>query len=149
MEIEKIKEVVNALLEVIRGTDVEEIEVEDSGMRVRVKRRSRTKRAVTATTPETAPAEKQAEGEIEEWEGYHIVRSPFVGTFYRAPSPGAPPFVEVGDEVKKGQVLCIVEAMKIMNEVEADVDGKIVHIFVKNGDPVEYGQPLFAIDTGE
>ncbi len=78
---------------------------------------------------------------------YHEIRSPIVGTFYRAPSPGAPPFVEKGDHVKKGQVLCIVEAMKVMNEIESDVDGKVVDILVENAQPVEYNQVLFLIDT--
>ena len=82
----------------------------------------------------------------EEKPAYHPIRSPIVGTFYRAPAPGEAPFVEVGDEVKKGQVLCIVEAMKVMNEIESDVDGRVVDILVKNGEPVEYGQVLFLID---
>ena len=74
--------------------------------------------------------------------------SPIVGTFYAAPSPDAQPFVRVGDRVKKGQVLCIVEAMKLMNEIESDVDGTISEIYPKNGQPVEYGEPLFAIAEG-
>jgi acetyl-CoA carboxylase biotin carboxyl carrier protein len=74
--------------------------------------------------------------------------SPIVGTFYAAPSPDAQPFVRVGDRVKKGQVLCIVEAMKLMNEIESDVDGTISEILPKNGQPVEYGEPLFAIAEG-
>ena len=80
-----------------------------------------------------------------EEEGLHQVRSPIVGTFYEAPSPGAPPLVKVGDQVIAGQVLCIIEAMKLMNEIEADVAGEIVKKFVANGQPVEYGQPLFAV----
>jgi acetyl-CoA carboxylase biotin carboxyl carrier protein len=75
----------------------------------------------------------------------HILKSPMVGTFYEAPSPGAPPFVAVGDTVKEGQVLCIIEAMKLMNEIEADASGEIVKILVSNGAPVEYGMPLFSI----
>jgi acetyl-CoA carboxylase biotin carboxyl carrier protein len=78
----------------------------------------------------------------------HILKSPMVGTFYPAPSPGAPPFVAVGDSVKEGQVLCIIEAMKLMNEIEADASGEIVKIFVSNGAPVEYGMPLFGIRKG-
>jgi acetyl-CoA carboxylase biotin carboxyl carrier protein len=73
------------------------------------------------------------------------VKSPIVGTFFEAPSPGSPPFVKPGDQVKEGQVLCIVEAMKLMNEIEADATGEIVKILVTNGQPVEYGMPLFAI----
>ncbi|HEX5285224.1 MAG TPA: acetyl-CoA carboxylase biotin carboxyl carrier protein [Bryocella sp.] len=77
--------------------------------------------------------------------GAHIVKSPIVGTFYDAPSPDADPFVKVGDRVSNGQVLCIVEAMKLMNEIESDFAGEVVKVFVKAGQPVEYGQPLFAI----
>jgi len=78
-------------------------------------------------------------------ENLHTVKSPIVGTFYAAPAPDAPPFVNVGDLVKQGQVLCIVEAMKLMNEIEADQAGEIARVFVESGQPVEYGQPLFAI----
>lgn len=81
----------------------------------------------------------------EKKENTHIIKSPLVGTFYRAPSPGAEPFVKEGDFVKKGQVLCIVEAMKVMNEIESDVDGVVERILVENGKPVEYGQELFII----
>ncbi len=75
----------------------------------------------------------------------HIVKSPIVGTYYEAPSPGTPPFVKVGDSVKEGQVLCIIEAMKLMNEIEAEVSGVLAKMFVTNGAPVEYGMPLFGI----
>jgi acetyl-CoA carboxylase biotin carboxyl carrier protein len=75
----------------------------------------------------------------------HIVKSPIVGTFYESPSPGAPPFVKIGDQVENGQVLCIVEAMKLMNEIESDAAGEIVKRFVSSGQPIEYGQPLFAL----
>ncbi len=77
-----------------------------------------------------------------------IVNSPFVGTFYRAPSPDSPPFVDVGAKVKKGQTLCIVEAMKLMNEIESEVDGTVAEIFVQNATPVEFGEPLFRIVPG-
>jgi acetyl-CoA carboxylase biotin carboxyl carrier protein len=76
----------------------------------------------------------------------HPVKSPMVGTFYRAPSPGAPPFVEVGQQVSKGQTLCIIEAMKLLNEIESDATGTVKAILVENGQPVEYGQPLFLIE---
>jgi len=81
----------------------------------------------------------------EKKENIHIIKSPLVGTFYRAPSPGAEPFIKEGDFVKKGQVLCIIEAMKVMNEIESDVDGVVERILVENGKPVEYGQELFII----
>jgi len=93
-------------------------------------------------TPEAAEARIQA---AEVAKGHQIVTSPMVGTFYRAPDPTSAPFVDVGDVVKKGQTLCIIEAMKLMNEIEADVDGTIADIFVENAKPVEYGQKLFAI----
>ena len=76
---------------------------------------------------------------------FAIVKSPIVGTFFRAAEPGAPPFVDVGTTVKKGEVLCIIEAMKLMNEIESEYDGEIVKVYVENGQPVQYGEPLFAI----
>jgi len=96
-----------------------------------------------ATTPAPPVAAPAAEPAAEE--GFHMVKSPIVGTFYEAPSPGAPPFVKVGDSVEIGQVLCIVEAMKLLNEIESDVAGEIVKKLVTNGQPIEYGQELFAI----
>jgi acetyl-CoA carboxylase biotin carboxyl carrier protein len=102
--------------------------------------------AITEAPPQTSvavPAEKTAEpiktNQIK-------VTSPIVGTFYRSSSPDKPPYVEVGDVVKKGQVLCIIEAMKLMNEIESETAGKIVQLLVENGSPVEYGQPLFVIE---
>jgi len=90
-----------------------------------------------ATAPAVPAAEAPAEG--------HVVKSPMVGTFYRAPSPDAKPFVEVGEAVKEGQTICIVEAMKLMNEIESDASGTVKAILVENGQPVEYGQPLFIV----
>ena len=93
-------------------------------------------------------AEASSAPEVPENEsGLHIVASPMVGTFYRAPDPSSPPFVEQGDPVKKNQTLCIIEAMKLMNEIEADADGTLEKIYIKNGTPVEYGQKLFAIKS--
>lgn len=97
--------------------------------------------AAPAAPAAAKPAEKAPE------KPGHLVTSPFVGTFYRAPSPDSPPFVDVGSTVKKGQVLCIVEAMKLMNEIEAEVDGKIAEILVLNATPVEFGEKLFRIET--
>jgi acetyl-CoA carboxylase biotin carboxyl carrier protein len=95
--------------------------------------------AATTASPATASALTPAEEKL------HEVKSPIVGTFYESPSPGAPAFVKVGDQVEVGQVLCIVEAMKLMNEIEADVAGEVVKRIASSGQPVEYGQPLFAI----
>jgi acetyl-CoA carboxylase biotin carboxyl carrier protein len=88
----------------------------------------------------TAPAQPAAAEE-----DLHLVKSPIVGTFYESPAPGAAPFVKPGDTVQAGQVLCIIEAMKLMNEIEADISGEVVKLIAVNGQPVEYGQPLFAI----
>ena len=98
-----------------------------------------------AATPKSAATPTPA---ADEEASLHIVKSPIVGTFYEAASPGAPPFVAVGDSVKEGQVLCIIEAMKLMNEIEADATGVIAKQFVNNGSPVEYGMPLFGIRKG-
>ena len=99
-----------------------------------------------APAPESAPAASGAPTAAEAIpENLHVIKSPIVGTFYAAPSPGADAFVRVGDQVAAGQVLCIIEAMKLMNEIEADVAGEVMRIFVENGQPVEYGEPLFAI----
>jgi acetyl-CoA carboxylase biotin carboxyl carrier protein len=91
--------------------------------------------------PRAAAAEAPADKK-----GGHVITSPFVGTFYRSPAPDQPPFVEVGTSVKKGGVLCIIEAMKLMNEIEAEVAGKVAEVLVQNGQPVEFGQPLFRIE---
>ena len=97
--------------------------------------------AVAPATPPTTPAPAEAPTALEG----HIVKSPMVGTFYRAGAPGAKPFVEVGDTVKVGQTICVIEAMKLMNEIEADVSGQVARVLVENGQPVEYGEPLFAL----
>ena len=97
--------------------------------------------SASAGSPPSSPAAAQTAEES----GLHVVRSPIVGTFYEAASPGAPAFIKVGDMVEAGQVLCIVEAMKLMNEIESDVSGEVGAIYVKNAEPVEYNQPLFGI----
>jgi acetyl-CoA carboxylase biotin carboxyl carrier protein len=99
---------------------------------------------MVAQPPSGAAPEPAAEPE---GEPLHVVKSPIVGTYYGSPSPGAAPFVNPGDHVEKGQVICIVEAMKLMNEIEADASGEIVRCLVTNGQPIEYGQPLFSIRT--
>ena len=161
LPLDQVRELIGLLEE--RG--LEEFELECRGVRIRIKRRSTSApgplpaatvlEAFPPTTnanpppPESvaAPAtSKLAEAEEPQLrEDLHIVKSPIVGTFYTAPAPDAPPFVEVSDSVEVGQVLCIIEAMKLMNEIEADVAGEIVRIYVENGQPVEYGESLFAI----
>jgi acetyl-CoA carboxylase biotin carboxyl carrier protein len=103
--------------------------------------------AAVAASPKAATAALPvAPGPVSiEKTGLHLVKSPIVGTFYNAPSPGAAPFVSLGDHVEKGQVICVVEAMKLMNEIEADASGEIVERFVENGQPIEFGQQLFSI----
>jgi len=99
--------------------------------------------AVLSAAPAAAPAAPATEARTSE--DLHLVKSPIVGTFYGSPSPGAEPFVKIGAHVDTGQTLCIVEAMKLMNEIESDVSGEVLRVFVDNGQPVEYGQPLFGI----
>jgi acetyl-CoA carboxylase biotin carboxyl carrier protein len=101
--------------------------------------------AANVSTEAAKPAAVAASTEAADEANLHIVKSPIVGTFYESASPGSPPFVATGDTVKEGQVLCIIEAMKLMNEIEADASGEIVKRFVNNGSPVEYGMPLFGI----
>jgi acetyl-CoA carboxylase biotin carboxyl carrier protein len=103
--------------------------------------------ATPAPLPTPTPAPVVAAPANESEEGFDIIKSPIVGTFYEASSPGSPAFVKEGDTVVVGQVLCIVEAMKLMNEIESEAAGKILKILVSNGQPVEYGQPLFKIRT--
>ena len=163
MNQKELKELIDFLIE----KDITEFELERGDVRVRIKRGSPEPAAAPAeriitvhpapvVTPptgthvvhghEAAPAHPGAPAREEHRdEGLHMVRSPIVGTYYESPSPGSPPFVKVGDVVEEGQVLCIVEAMKLMNEIEADSAGEIVKMLVKNGQPIEYGQELFAI----
>jgi acetyl-CoA carboxylase biotin carboxyl carrier protein len=102
--------------------------------------------AATAASKIAPAALPAAPGPVSiEKTGLHLVKSPIVGTFYGAPSPGAAPFASVGDHVEKGQVICVIEAMKLMNEIEADASGEVVECFVENGQPIEFGQPLFSI----
>ncbi len=141
-DIEKVRE----LLKSLENSSVEELEVEAEGLKIKVKFK-REGGAVTAPselplTQEPSPAEREVQPE----ENYYVVESPMVGTFYRAPAPGAEPFVKEGDYVEKGQTLCIIEALKVMNEIESEVSGVVRKILVENGQPVEFGQPLFYIE---
>ena len=152
MDIRKVKK----LIELLEESGIAEIEITEGEESVRISRHGAAPPpaypayAPPPQAPVPAPAESapapvpQAAPEAEE-EGY-TVTAPMVGTFYAASSPGSPPFVQVGDRVEQGDVLCIVEAMKMMNQIEAEVAGTIKSIRVQNGDPVEYGQVLFVID---
>ena len=149
---------VKQILQLMREHELTEFELERDGIKIRVCKNGGTglsaappapHAAVVAPPPPAAgpalpaaPVETTEESEEQE---FAVVKSPIVGTFYRSPEPGAPSFVEVGTVVKKGQVLCIIEAMKLMNEIESDHDGEIASIYVENGKPVQYGERLFAI----
>ena len=159
MNQKELKELIEFLIE----KDIAEFELERGDVKVRIKRGAEPHVSTSAqearfiavqsappSVPATAdkpaasaPAAKPAEPAAEE--GLHGVRSPIVGTFYESPSPGSPPFVKPGDVVEVGQLLCIVEAMKLMNEIESDVAGEVVKRLVTNGQPIEYGQELFLI----
>jgi acetyl-CoA carboxylase biotin carboxyl carrier protein len=144
VELDRLRE----LAELATEFDLAELEI-DAGGGVRVVRRTGAP-AVPAAAPLPPPPAVHAapppDKTAKPAETGTLLTSPFVGTFYRAPAPEAPPFVEVGQTVRKGQVVCIVEAMKLMNEIESEFDGKILEILVKNAEHVEYGQPLFRIE---
>ncbi len=160
MNLKEIRE----LIEFLKEQDIAEFELERGDVKVRVKRGAEAVAsthetryvtvpsavpghqdvvAAASATESAKPAEKQPEAAPEE--NLHLVKSPIVGTFYESPSPGSQPFVKPGDKVALGQVLCIVEAMKLMNEIESDVAGEVVKMLVANNQPIEYGQPLYAI----
>ena len=146
MDIRKVKK----LIELLEESDIAEIEIHEGEESVRISRSSSVPAMIAApaplaAAPAAAPAASVATAaRAAEPEG-HIIRSPMVGTFYRAPSPGAKPFVEEGQAVSSGETLCIIEAMKILNQIESDKSGKVVEILVENGQPVEYNEPLFVI----
>jgi acetyl-CoA carboxylase biotin carboxyl carrier protein len=162
MNAKELKDLIDFLIE----KDISEFELERGDVKMRLKRGTavvavaappaipaptapaaapRPAATSAAPVPAPAPVPAAAEPAPAEETGLHIVRSPIVGTFYEASSPGAPAFVKTGDAVQSGQVLCIIEAMKLMNEIESDVSGTVVKRYVENAQPVEYGQPLFAI----
>src|SRR3990170_3782593 len=139
MNLKEIKEI----LELLKGSDVTELEVARGENVLKVRRGSQTE-SRPAAAPHPPPPPSPAKEAVPKANVKEIV-SPIVGTFYRAPAPDASPFVDVGARVSKGQVLCIVEAMKIMNQIESDVTGTLAAILVENAQPVAYGQPLFHV----
>lgn len=152
MDLRKLK----TLIDLVAESGIAELEVTEGDGKVRIVKTQQVAQAPAfvaapatasvATAPVTsAPAAPVASVATEPAVSGHIVKAPMVGTFYRAPNPSAPPFVEVGSSVKEGQSLCIIEAMKLLNEIEADKSGVIKEILVENGEPVEFGQPLFVI----
>lgn len=146
MDIRKIKK----LIDLIEESDIAEIEISEGEESVRISRYSAAApvqyAAPVAVGQAPIAAAPVAAAPIEEKISGHVVKSPMVGTFYRSASPGSAAFVEIGQSVSTGQTLCIIEAMKILNQIEADKSGKIKQILVENGHPVEYGQPLFIIE---
>jgi acetyl-CoA carboxylase biotin carboxyl carrier protein len=161
MDRNKLEEL-RELVDFLKANGIAEFDMEQDDLKVRIKfagepavapaggfdmaQLSRLMASAPAAAPvHPAPVSAAAELAAEMEEKLHEVKSPIVGTFYESPSPGAPPFVKVGDQVEVGQVLCIVEAMKLMNEIESDVAGEVVKRIASSGQPVEYGQALFAI----
>ena len=147
MDIRKIKK----LIELLEESGIAEIEIKEGEEGVRISRMpvgvapqvaQVAAAPPVAQAPSVAPAAEVAKPKPNE----HVITAPMVGTFYASPSPGAKAFVEIGDEIKIGQVLCIIEAMKMMNQIEADKAGRIASVMASNGDPVEFGQPLFVVE---
>ena len=160
MDLKELKEI----LQILEEKEITEFELEEQGIKLRIRKAAANSGAHTVVTmaapaapaalpvaPAGTASGTQARSEASPAaapaaeEGLHIVKSPIVGTFYRSPDPNSPSFVEVGDRVKNGQVLCIIEAMKLMNEIESEVAGEIVKIHAENGKPVQYGDPLFSV----
>ena len=144
MDLRKLKK----LIDLVQESGISELEVTEGEEKVKIVKSGGSSSAHAASVPVpvaapiSAPAAPAAPAEIPG----HVVKSPMVGTFYRSPSPGAKPFVEVGDTVKSGDAICIIEAMKLLNEIECDKDGVVKAILVENGQPVEYGEPLVVIE---
>lgn len=150
MDLRKLKK----LIDLVEESGIAELEITEGEEKVRIAKVSNNPTFMAAPPvhyalppqPVPAPANPAAtEAPTPAAEEGHVVKSPMVGTFYRSPSPGAPSFVELGQSVTEGQTLCIIEAMKLLNEIESDVSGTIKRILVENGQPIEYGQPLFIV----
>ncbi|MBL8526795.1 MAG: acetyl-CoA carboxylase biotin carboxyl carrier protein [Burkholderiales bacterium] len=147
MDLRKLKK----LIDLVEQSGIAELEITEGEERVRIARIGQQAVQIVGNSPQVAqppvagqPAAAEPAAESAEPEG-HVVKSPMVGTFYRSPSPGAPAFVEVGSQVKEGETLCIIEAMKLLNEIESDKTGVVKEIIAENGQPVEFGEPLFLI----
>ncbi|HZT04217.1 MAG TPA: acetyl-CoA carboxylase biotin carboxyl carrier protein [Steroidobacteraceae bacterium] len=156
MDIRKIKK----LIELLEESGIAEIEIKEGEEALRISRMPTGNMAAHALAPQLTglplaaplPVPTKAASAADEppapkpKANEHVITAPMVGTFYASPSPGAKPFIEIGDEIKVGQVLCIIEAMKMMNQIEADRGGRVTSIMARNGDPVEFGQPLFVVE---
>ena len=155
MNFDEIKQI----LDMVREHELSEFELERDNFKLRIRKNTSGQWTATmppvshvnyapvmaAPMPPPAPPASPVLTAADEEVDFAVVKSPIVGTFYRSPEPGSKPFAEVGDTVKKGQVLCIIEAMKLMNEINSDLDGELVKVYVENGQPVQYGERLFAI----
>jgi acetyl-CoA carboxylase biotin carboxyl carrier protein len=135
-------ELIKKLIGLVKEEEISGLAIEEKGVKYEVKREMGGGFSAQVNAPAAAPAAAEA---AKEEEGTVAITAPMVGTFYRAPSPEAPSFVELGDEVEAGKVVCIIEAMKLFNEIESEVRGKIVKVLAENGKPVEYGQKLFLV----
>lgn len=146
---------IKKLIRVVEKSEITEFTFSEGDFKVKISKNSSNVQSFISAPPQAAPQPAQAtesktaetkSSEPAASQNLHEVKSPIVGTFYRAPAPDADPYIQVGDTISAGNVLCIVEAMKLMNEIESDVSGKIVKILVENATPVEYNQPLFLIE---
>lgn len=144
MNIKKIKE----LVDLMNDNGLSEVEIEQDGVKVKLSKRAQgvVEQIITTAPAPTGKPQEEPIAPAEEGKALQEITAPMVGTFYSAPAPDADPYVKVGDVVHKGDVICIIEAMKLMNEVKAEVDGKVVEIAAENAEPVEYGQPLFLVE---
>lgn len=143
MDLRKIKK----LIEMLQESDLNEIEVKEGEESVRINRKKGDVEIPQQTVAPRVQSKEIVENVDEPEENLSFIQSPMVGTFYRSPAPGKPPFVEIGQRVKKGDTICIIEAMKMMNQVKSEFDGKIVDIKVENGQPVEFNESLVSIET--
>jgi acetyl-CoA carboxylase biotin carboxyl carrier protein len=141
MDLRKLKK----LIDLVQESGIAELEITEGEEKVRISRVGHAAQTAVTPAPQPAPIAAAPAAEVPAAVEGHVVKSPMVGTFYRAASPGAKTFVEVGDRVNPGDTLCIIEAMKLLNEIEADQGGVIKEVYVENGQPVEYGEPLFLI----
>jgi len=144
MDIRKVKK----LIELLEESDLAEIEISEGDDSVRISRYSQTAAPapIAPTALPMAPVTDTAADKPAPQPDGTVINAPMVGTYYASPAPGAKPFLQVGSEVQVGDVLCIIEAMKMMNQIEAEIAGRVVSVLVENGDPVEFGQPLFVIE---
>lgn len=140
IELKKIENI----MKLMTTYQVEELEITDNHQKIRLIKQRGQPPTIQQTQPPTQPT--QPTQPVNKQAPQKIISSPFVGTFYRSPSPGAEPFIEVGQTIKKGEVLCIIEAMKLMNEIEAETDGRVAEILVDNGTAVEFDQPLIVLE---